>query len=401
MIGLPQIIYTFLGILPPKIYPKAKVQHKYACIICARNEAGVIAELIDSIKKQDYPSELVDIFVVADNCTDNTAEVARNAGAMVYERNNPDLCGKCYALQFIFDIIHSEYQEKNYKGYFYFDADNLLAHDYITEMNKAVNAGEMIITSHRAPKNYDNWISAGTGLMFLQQSRLVHSPRAKINCSTYVAGTGFYTDAEVIRKQGGWPYTSMTEDVEFSHSKVLEGYKIAFCYMAVFYDDQTCTIKDTINQRARWVKGGYQCCSKFLFKHLKNITRSYSSYDLLFLLLPIPIITFSWGIISTIALLLMGSIGYTYSFGEVLIIIAVQLGAVYIAAWFIAALVTVLEWKNIKASTAKKIIYTFTFPVNMMLYLPAVYVALGKVKWKSIKRTKKDISQIEDQNKKP
>ena len=401
LVGLPQIIYTFLGMLPPRVYPQAKTKHKYACIICARNESGVIAELIESIKKQDYPSELLDVFVVADNCTDNTADVARTAGALVYERNNQELRGKCYALQFIFDIIHTKYADKNYKGYFYFDADNLLAHNYITEMNNAVDAGEMIITSHRAPKNYDNWISAGTGLMFLQQSRLVHSPRSKLNCSTYIAGTGFYTDAEVIKKQGGWPYTSMTEDVEFSHAKVLEGYKIAFCYKAIFYDEQAYTIKDTINQRARWVKGGYQCCSKFLCKHLKNITRSYASYDLLFLLLPIPIVTFSWGIISTIALLLIGSISYSYSIWHILSIIGIQMGAVYIAAWLLGLIVTILEWKNIKASTYKKVLYTFTFPVNMMLYLPAVYVALGNVKWNSIKRTKKDISQIEDENKKP
>ncbi|HEY8389938.1 MAG TPA: glycosyltransferase family 2 protein [Clostridia bacterium] len=396
LVGLPQIIYTFLGILPPRRYPEAKNQYKYACIICARNEASVIGQLVESIKKQDYPSELVDIFVVADNCTDNTAEVARNAGAIVYERNNPDLRGKCYALQFIFDIIHSQYQDKNYKGYFYFDADNLLAHNYITEMNKAVDAGELIINSHRAPKNYDNWISAGTGLMFLQQSRLVHAVRDKINATTYIAGTGFYTDAEIIKKQGGWPYTSMTEDIEFSHAKVLEGYKIAFCYKAVFYDDQASTIKDTINQRARWVKGGYQCCSKFLLKHLKNIWRSFASYDLLLLLLPIPIISFTWGIISTVALLLLGGLGYA-SWLEVLLTLGAQLGGVYVTAWLLAVLVTVLEWKNIKASAWKKIIYTFTFPINMMLYLPAVYVALGKVKWKSIKRTQKDIEQIEEE----
>ncbi len=400
LIGIPQILYGLLGVLPPRVYKEAKNKYKYACIICARNEKDVIAQLIESIKKQDYPTELLDIFVVADNCTDNTADIARAAGAIVYERNNPDLRGKCYALQFIFDIIHSKYTEKNYKGYFYFDADNLLSHNYITEMNKAVDAGELIINSHRAPKNYDNWVSAGAGLMFLQQCRLVHSPRSKLNCSTYIAGTGFYTDAEIIRKQGGWPYTSMTEDVEFSHAKVLEGYKIAFCYNAIFYDDQANTIKDTINQRARWVKGGYQCCSKFLLKHLKNMPHSFASYDLLFLLLPIPIITFSWGIISTVASLLIG-IFSSYGFLHALVLVGIQGAAIYIAAWIVALVVTILEWKNIKASTFKKILYTFTFPANMMLYLPAVYVALGNVKWKSIKRTQKDINQLEDQKIKP
>ena len=397
LVGFPHVIYMFIGLLSPKKYPNAKINYKYACIVCARNEEGVIAQLIDSIKKQDYPAELIDIFVVADNCDDNTAKVAQEAGAIVFERNNRHLRGKCYALQFILDIMNNQYADKGYKGYFYFDADNLLARNYITEMNKAVNAGEVIVNSHRAPKNYDNWLSAGTGLMFLQQCRFVHQARAKINTSTYIAGTGFYTDAEIIRKQGGWPYTSMTEDIEFSHAKVLEGYKIAYCDSAIFYDDQAMTINDTINQRARWVKGGYQCCAKFLLKHLKNMRKSFSSYDLLFLLLPIPIISFSWAIISTLAFLLMGIFGWGITFLKALWIIGVQFIGVYAAAWLLGLAVTILEWKHIKASVIKKILYTFTFPANMMLFLPAVYVALGDVKWRSIKRTQKSIAELEGQ----
>lgn len=70
-------------------------------------------------------------------------------------------------------------------------------------------------------------------------------------------------------------------------------------------------------------------------------------------------------------------------------IIGVQFIGVYAAAWLLGLAVTILEWKHIKASVIKKILYTFTFPANMMLFLPAVYVALGDVKWRSIKRTQK------------
>ena len=66
--------------------PPAKRLHKYAAVISARNESTVIGELIHSIKKQNYPAELLDVFVVADNCTDNTAAVARRAGATVFGR---------------------------------------------------------------------------------------------------------------------------------------------------------------------------------------------------------------------------------------------------------------------------------------------------------------------------
>ncbi|MEE1049427.1 MAG: glycosyltransferase family 2 protein, partial [Clostridia bacterium] len=93
-----QFFYIFVGLLKkPKEY-SAKTQHRYAVVVSARNESSVIGNLIRSIRNQKYPEELVDIFVIADNCTDNTAEVAREAGAIVYERFNKELVGKGYAL---------------------------------------------------------------------------------------------------------------------------------------------------------------------------------------------------------------------------------------------------------------------------------------------------------------
>ena len=62
--------------------------HKFALLIAARNEENVIGNLLDSIKLQKYPKELIDIFVVADNCTDSTADIARKKGTIVFERTN-------------------------------------------------------------------------------------------------------------------------------------------------------------------------------------------------------------------------------------------------------------------------------------------------------------------------
>ena len=117
----------------------ASINHKYAVVIAARNESAVIGQLINSIKRQNYPTQLVDIYVVADNCTDNTAEVAKNAGAIVYERFNRQRVGKGYALDYAFkNILNSS---DIYEGYFVFDADNLLDENYISEMNKTFDNG--------------------------------------------------------------------------------------------------------------------------------------------------------------------------------------------------------------------------------------------------------------------
>ena len=87
-------------------------------IISARNESAVIAQLIRSIRQQKYPAKLIDIYVVADNCTDHTAQIAREAGAIVYERFNTQQVGKGYALDYIFKIIHNSSKADAYEGYF-------------------------------------------------------------------------------------------------------------------------------------------------------------------------------------------------------------------------------------------------------------------------------------------
>ena len=75
-------------------------KNSFAIIVCAHNEEAVVGQLVENLKILDYPKELYDIFVVADNCTDKTAEIARNAGAIVHERENKEEVGKgvCHGL---------------------------------------------------------------------------------------------------------------------------------------------------------------------------------------------------------------------------------------------------------------------------------------------------------------
>ena len=102
---------------------------------------------------------LVTVFVAADNCTDRTAAIARTHGAVVYERFNQLNVGKGYALDFLLQHIGADYPA-GFDGYFVFDADNLLAPDYIERMNEMFSNGHEIVTSYRNSKNFgDNWIS--------------------------------------------------------------------------------------------------------------------------------------------------------------------------------------------------------------------------------------------------
>ncbi|NLC17318.1 MAG: glycosyltransferase family 2 protein [Clostridiales bacterium] len=384
-------VYFFVAVfLPPKKFKKSSEFFRYGVIIPARNEQKVIAQLIDSIKKQDYPSELIDIFVVADNCTDNTAQIARQASAIVYERFDNQKKGKGYALDYVLNKIFEDYKDKDYKGFFFFDADNLLAEDFIGKMNDAVAEGHKIITGYRMPKNYDqNWVAAGSGMIYLEQSRIEHRARTKLNTSTHISGTGFYVDYQILKDEGGWPYRTLTEDLEFSHSEVLKGHKIIQCYDAVFYDEQPSSLKDMFNQRIRWVRGNYICMTLFTLKYFKTLfkTGKLAAHDLNFVLLPIPLITFTWGIGSSIVQIILAILSPELLLGDIIIKLLIILGVFYGILAFVALTVTVLEWKKIIAPTYKKILYAFTFPINMASYVYIIYRALFKIKgWKPITR---------------
>ena len=385
-------IYFFVAVfLPPKRFKKAESNNRYGILIPARNEQKVIGQLIDSIKKQNYPSDLIDIFVIADNCTDDTARVARGYGAIVYERFDDQKKGKGYALDFVLNKIFEDYKDRKYKGFFFFDSDNLLSKDFVQNMNDAVCEGYKIITGYRAPKNYgQNWIAAGSGMIYLEQSRLEHRARTKLHTQTHISGTGFYVDYEMLIAQGGWPYNTITEDLEFSHSKVLGGQKIVQCYDAVFYDEQPSKLKDMITQRIRWVRGNYICMTLFTLKYLKALFTKgqFSAHDLNMVLLPVPLITFTWGIGSSIAQIIIAIISPQLLLSDIIIKLLIFLGIMYGALAFIALVVTVLDWKRIIAPAYKKILYIFTFPINIASYVYIIYRALFKIKgWKPMPRS--------------
>ena len=128
-----RIIFSIVGLFCTKKFPRAEKLHRYAFVIAARNEEAVIGNLLDSIKRQNYPADKLTVFVVADNCTDRTAEIARLHGAVCYERSDRDHCTKGYAMQYLFRMIDKEYGIEAFDGYFVFDADNLLKNDFVSQ----------------------------------------------------------------------------------------------------------------------------------------------------------------------------------------------------------------------------------------------------------------------------
>lgn len=384
-----RIVYTILGVFATRKFASARKNHKYAVLIAARNEEKVIGNLIESINSQDYQKGLTDIFVVADNCTDNTAAIARKMGAVCYERNDSEHCTKGYALQFLVERIREDYGIEKFEGYFIFDADNLLSGDYISRMNDAFDSGEKIITSYRATKNFDdNWISASYALHWLRTVRKEHRARSFLRLATRIQGTGFLIHNELLKD--GWKYTSLTEDRAFCADAVVQGYKISYNNDAVFYDEQPVDIKIALRQRIRWAKGHLQAFAESGGKLFLNIFKkfSFTSFDMLTVILPNSFIYLAKKIIVNLLRIILIIISGK-SFGAVVTVI---LTAVYwslrsyVKAILTAIYVFIAEHRRIKPiKWYKKVWFCITFPIFDIIGRWATVIALfQRVEWKPI-----------------
>ena len=115
-------------------------------LIAARNEETVIKNLINSLKKQNYPSNKYDVYVIVNNCTDNTLEVAKNAGAKIIECKQK-VKSKGEVLKYTFNKLNSN---DEIDAYVIFDADNVVHREFLNKMNDSINCGYEVVQGFRA-----------------------------------------------------------------------------------------------------------------------------------------------------------------------------------------------------------------------------------------------------------
>lgn len=386
-----QIVYIFIAYLGGiKRFPDAPPK-KYAVLIAARNEAKVIKNLLDSLRAQDYPKDFYRIFLVADNCTDNTAQIGRECGAVVYERFNDTEKGKGYALNYLIECINRDYKEDLPDAYIVFDADNTMEKNYITEMNKVYSAGYEVVTSYRNASNYsDGWRAAGQGMYFLRDARIMNLARMRIGSNTFVAGTGFLFSREIAKRYGGWPFHTLTEDGEFTMHNAVNGAKTGYANDAVFYDEQAVDIKTSWNQKLRWCKGGLQIFRKYLGALISGIfsRRALACFDMTMCLTPAYFISISAVLINTVMSVVLLALGTSPLW--ILFSLLRMILAAYGALLIFSIAVTASDWQRIRGVWWKKIFYMFTFPLFIFTFIPPAFVALFKkrVEWKAIRHGK-------------
>lgn len=375
-----QFVFLFISYVAKKKSYEAKKISNIAVLISARNERAVIRGLIESIHNQDYPQDKLKVFVVADNCTDDTAEISRDAGAVVYERFNKTEIGKGYALDFLLKKIAADFGETAFDGYLVFDADNLVEPNFITEINKVFTQGYDCVTSYRNSKNYgENWLSAGQGLCLMRDNIMLNRTRMAIGSTCFVSGTGFIFSSKLcLSFGGGWPFHMLTEDGEFTIYNAINGTKTGYCDTARFYDDQPSRLGQSCSQRLRWCKGYLQIIGGYFGKLLKGIfsKKFISCFDMTMCMAPAYIISILAVIVNIVGAVVSLVSGETVA--SVAISLAIGVGVAYFGLYVFGIALTVSEWRSLKTSAIKKIFYSFTFPLYMFTFIPICFVALVK-----------------------
>lgn len=400
-----QVFYVLLFFIKGKKFPEAKTKHKFAVIVPARNEEKVIRQTVNHLNKLNYPRELYDIFVIADNCTDNTANIAREAGAIVFEHfdNDPNHKRVAYGLQYAFDKILKDYD--NYDACVRFDADNLCNADYLLKMNDALDSGVKLARGYNNSKNLtQNIVSGVSGLWYIRDCRFSAHGRKLIGCGQLLVGSGMMFSMDLIREDGGWNCLSLVEDQEFAIKQLYKGYKADYVADAIVYDDQPATIKDNFNRHVRIGHGvnklfwsdGIKCLGMFF----KTFNYTFLDVFLTLLFIPMAVVMCTWlpayYIYDIVYNLIVGNMAHVYM---VLRVIVLALVFAFIVPFILqAALVAILERKKIGKENCKRLLPTILmFPMFMVIY--AVSICCGvfsKPKWKQISRN--DVVLIDKEN---
>lgn len=232
-------------------------QKRFAVLVAARNEESVIGSLVESLLAQDYPKELFDVYVIPNNCSDDTAEAARRAGAWILTCTAPVKC-KGDALSFAFDYF--EKKGNPYDAFCIFDADNLVDRNFLRSMNDAFCSGAKAAQGRRDSKNpYDSPLTGSYSIYYWMISRFYNHPRSLWNLSAVINGCGFAVSAGLLKEIGGFHTKTLTEDLEFTTQCILRDQKVAWVPDAVFYDESPLQFSPSWKQRRRWSTGVFQC----------------------------------------------------------------------------------------------------------------------------------------------
>ena len=303
-----QIVVSFFGFSKKtKNYQDHDPKLRFLVLVPAHNEEAVIGDIIDNLSHMDYPRELYDFYILADNCTDRTAEVARSMGANVLEshKDGPDApTGKPIALQKALKALEG-YQDK-YDLVMFFDADNLADANMFREVNSQfLDADDKVkvVQCYLGAKNRKGLVALFYYMSYTITNRFFQLAKTNMGLNSVIGGTGFAVSARYLHDRGGWTAMSLTEDFELQVELTCEGNRILWNNNVRIYDEKPTRFQASFRQRTRWAQGHWFVAFKntgrlfkALLEHRISFGEFFSTFLYLYSLTPFVILVLEAGV---------------------------------------------------------------------------------------------------------
>ncbi len=291
-----QLFYMISAFFCKKVvFSQSEKISKVCIIIPARNEEGVIAKIIKSSFAQTYTEGMIEVLVVAHNCTDNTAAVAKDCGAKVIEFNSESKI-KGAALKHAIDTIGYT----DYDFFIVFDADTMIDPLYTSKMNDAYNSGVHVARGFINTINtFASALSCVAALYNIRDARITARVREKLHMNAQLVGNGMMFSSKLLTEFGTFPSNkSLVEDVDFMTQAMLKGYRCHYVEDAILFEEQSEKVKDLFGRNMRigkginklfWTKG-----HRLIGKFFTTGKPTYIDMFLTFSFIPISLISCIW-----------------------------------------------------------------------------------------------------------
>jgi cellulose synthase/poly-beta-1,6-N-acetylglucosamine synthase-like glycosyltransferase len=251
---------------------------RFAILVPAHNEERLLPSLLQSLADLEYPASLFSVHVVADNCTDRTAEYARQGGARVYERVDAERRGKGYALEWLIEQLHREHI--TYDAIVILDADSIVSKNFLEVMGARLARGEQAIQAYYAVRDpASSWSASLRSVALSALHYLRPLGRSVLGGSAGLKGNGMVFAASIIERHR-WT-ASLTEDIEYHMTLILAGRRVTFAPDAIVWAEMPSSLAGSRTQNIRWERGRQEMLRYYVPRLLRAALakRSFLLFD--------------------------------------------------------------------------------------------------------------------------
>ncbi len=245
-------------------------QTRFVLLVPAHDEERTITGVLRSLQDLTLSGPKPEVLVVADNCDDHTADVARALGTTVLTRMDPAQPGKGPALEWAFARLLAD---DRYDAVCVFDADNRVAPDFLLGIGAALADGAEAVQGYIDTKNpAESWLSGVSAIVYWSANRLFQLPRSRLGFGAVLGGTGFCLTTNLLRRVG-WNASALTEDLEYQAQLTLAGVRVAFAPDARVFDEKPANPVASMRQRLRWMQGYWDVMTRYVPRLMAHALR--------------------------------------------------------------------------------------------------------------------------------